>query len=162
MPLKWLQIIQALPGHPAIAREHLAITFLVGAMRTSLESRTVSPKIAQQELLSLLTSFTDDTPQEYVISIFRCANINKPVVKLLPFDYARYYQYGLNSSIQNRRTVLLDSELVVGQPSLSKLNERLFQEIGSAICSGRFSFRSGDYHAFNSDECDFIEGSTSL
>jgi len=162
MSPKWFQIIQALPGHPGIAREHLAIVFLVGGMRNSLDSRVTSPETARRELFSLLTSFVDETPQEHVVSIFRCANINKPVVRLLSSDHAHYSSHGLDSSIQGRRTVLLDSEFAVGQPSVPGVTEQLFQELGTAICKGRFSFRAGDYQTYTDYERDFIEGSTSL
>jgi hypothetical protein len=160
MPLKWFQLIQALPGHPEIARENLAIAFLVGAVRTSLERRTTLPEIGRRELFNLLTSFVDDTPKEHVVSIIRCAHIQQPVVRLLPSGYRS--PHGLDSIKQGRRTVLLDSEFATGQTSVSGLTEQLFQELGKAICEGRFSFRSGDYHFFNNDELDFIKGSTSL
>jgi hypothetical protein len=39
---------------------------------------------------------------------------------------------------------------------------QLFQELETAICAGDFSFRSGKYSRFASDEINFIEGSTGL
>lgn len=162
MPPKWFQLIKALPGNPRIAREHLSIVFLVGAMRASLETRATSPESGRRELFTLLTSFVNDTPKEHVVSVLRCAYISKPVVRVIPSHYTSDSMPGLDSAIQRRRTVFLSQEFVNGQPSVAGLTEQLFQEIGTPICEGRFSFRSGDYHFFNGEEIDFIEGSTGL
>jgi hypothetical protein len=162
MSPKWFQIIQALPGHPEIARGNLAVAFLVGAVRTSFDNLPTSPEIARQELSNLLTSFVDDTPKEYAISIIRCAHIGQPVVGLTPSGYAKGSSHGLDSVLQGRRTVLLDAEFATVHTSTSGLIEQLFQELGNAIRERKFSFRSGDFHYFNRVEIDFIEGSTSL
>jgi hypothetical protein len=162
MQPKWFQLIKALPGRPDIARENLGVAFLVGAVRNSFDNRATSPEIARRELLNLLTSFVDDTPKDCAVAITRCAHIKKPVIMLIHSSFTKGSAHGLDSVPQGRRTVVLDAEFASCHNSVSGLVEKLFQELGNAICERKFSFRSGNFHCFNNVEIDFIEGSTSL
>ena len=159
MTPKWIQILRSVSSSPAIARDAVTVVFLVGGSRDFLESVEVPPEKALQELLSLIGSFVDEAPDEYVVSLSRCGIIHQPVVRLVPAAYCSASPHAIHSLIQGRRTVVVEPEFAVEALTASSLASYFYDHIGSEICAGRFSYRHGRYRPFDKAEKDFIEGS---
>ncbi len=161
MTPKWLQLIRAVPSNPHIARDALTVTFLVGGSRAALEKREVLAEAARLELSGLIKGFVEQAPEQHVVSISRCGAIRQPVVRLLDARYSSAALHAVQSETQSRRTLIVESEFAPsGSLSVSSLTERLFQELGTALCAGRFSYRRGSYDSFNDEEILFIEDTT--
>ncbi len=161
MTPKWLQLVRAVPSNPHIARDALTVVFLVGATRDSLEERAVSPETGRHELGALIAEFVEQAPSGQVVSISRCGAIRQPVVRLLDAGYSSAARHAVTSESQRLRTLIVEAEFASSVVlSGSSLADKLFEELGSAICAGKFSYRRGRYDVFNDKERRFIDEAT--
>jgi hypothetical protein len=99
----------------------------------------------------LLQDILDSAPDCFSLRLSRCDRLHQPIVA--PFK-APYRPHGvpLLSKVQGRDTLFVDPEFVEEIRSLQAVSERLWRELGAAICEGRFSFENGSYNRFNKKE----------
>lgn len=136
----WFKIIQ-LRYRGRIAP---TVTFLAGALFSDIGSNC---------LYELLTSMLDDVPSNFVSRIYRCPEIGQPVANTM---YSIYDNgHGLESEKQSRRTILLGEDFDQCT-TFEHLLECIRAELDPIISSGRFSFRHGQYMAFNSEDEEII------
>jgi hypothetical protein len=158
---KWLEMHRAIPANPHIAHENLTVSFHLGGMRESLEEKAVSSDEAKRELTALIYSVVEHTPPQHVARVFRCAKIGQPVITLLGASASSGAVHAIASATQARQTLVVDPEFATATPvSIQSLVDCLFEELGSDICSARFSYSKGAYHPFTQPERQFIEDST--
>lgn len=161
MTPKWLQLVRAVPSNPHIARDALTVAFLVGATHDSLEEGAVSPETSRHELGSLISEFVEQAPPGQVVSISRCGAIRQPVVRLLDAGYSSAAPHAVSSESQGRRSLIVEAEFASSVVlSGSSIAHKLFEELGSAICARKFSYRRGRYDVFNDEERRFIAEAT--
>ena len=158
MDSTWFQLLQY-NQHAQRRLYALTIPFIIGGLRTPIGDRTVTPQDCHLELTALLKNMLDATPEGFVTRLSRCDRLHQPVVA--PFE-ARYKVHGepLQSGIQSRPTLFVDREFFSrGSICITTLTERLWQELATPICEGRFSFQneSGVYSYFDHEDLAFLE-----
>jgi hypothetical protein len=134
----------------------LTFPFLVGAIR----SVTGSPRneATFTELLALLASMRDETPESDYVRISECDRLHRPVANKM----TSYFTPGVGftavpSPLHGRSSLFVQTKyLPDAARGIESIAATLWDLCGPAISDSRFSFKNGDYVAFSQEDQDFV------
>jgi hypothetical protein len=140
---------------------HFGLTpsFLVGAVRTPVGDVS-SDQSSMEDLRRLLTSMRDETPPGFCVRLAECPSLHQPVAALLPSQSVVREAAGdavIAPDAQGSTLYAWPRYFASEARTVESLVGGLWPTFGAAIRDGRFSWRRGEFHPFDSDDLAFVQ-----
>ena len=141
----------------ALGKTGLTVPFLIGSGRQQTPSG-LDKNDAYYAVSALLTDFRDQVPSSHRISIRECNELHVPVVALCESGYSPPDCKGLVNA-SGRETLLIEGAYFAKKKhaNIESAIEGMLALVIDALTSGSFSFRQGQYIAFNPADLQFVE-----
>jgi len=151
----WLYLLRY--QRHALGKTGLTVPFLIGSGQQHTHGG-LDNSDAYAAVVTLLTDFRDQVPSPYRISISECNQLHVPIVALCGPGYSPPDCKGVVDA-SGRETLLVERSYFSKRKhaNIESAIEGLLTLVTEALTTGSFSFRLGQYVAFNSEDLRFIE-----
>lgn len=140
----------------------LALPFLVGAMRIPVGSVVADKNNNIAEVIKLLSSMRDETPDTSYISLTVCDRLHQPVF----VECSRYFKpsasYARIPTLDGNKCFLYVAQQILpcDKQSVEDLREALWQRNGDAILQGCFSHNKGTFTKYSANDLALISSAS--